>query len=211
MVGDSQTGTWPSPDTPFTADDVCNGRLSFPGLAPQVVARYRTQYGPNILPRARKVPLWRRLLSQLVHFFALMLWVAGGLAIVAGMPQLAFAIFVVIVLNALFAFIQEYRAEKAADRLQSLLPRRVTVIRDNKRENINADDLVPSDVVVLAAGDRIPADMRLMRVNSLAVDTSMLTGESIPATPRPGETVFAGTFAVEGEAIAAAPTESSGA
>jgi magnesium-transporting ATPase (P-type) len=131
-----------------------------------------------------------------------MLWVAGGLAILAGMPQLGFAIFVVIVLNALFAFIQEYRAEKAADRLERLLPRRVKVIRDGKRENVDAEDLVFGDVVLLSAGDRIPADVCLERVTGLAVDASTLTGESVPANPQLGETVFAGTFAVEGEAIA---------
>ena len=137
MGRDSQNETNPLSDLPFAA-----GSVSLPGLSPEVVALRRKQCGPNVLTRAAGTPLWRRLLSQLVHFFALMLWVAGGLAILAGMPQLGFAIFVVIVLNALFAFIQEYRAEKAADRLERLLPRRVKVIRDGKRENVDAEDLV---------------------------------------------------------------------
>ena len=130
-----------------------------------------------------------------------MLWIAGGLAMLAGMPQLGLAIFVVIVLNGVFAFVQEYRAEKAGERLRDLLPRRVTVIREAGRESIDAIDLVPEDIVVIEAGDRISADIRLDRVHGLVVDVSMLTGESVPTTPQPGEFVLAGTFAVEGEAI----------
>ncbi len=130
-----------------------------------------------------------------------MLWIAGGLAILAGMPQLGFAIFIVILLNGLFAFFQEYRAEKAGDRLRDLLPRRVTVIRDGSRQSIDAVELVPDDVVVLNAGDRVSADMRLSHAHGLLIDASTLTGESVPTTLQAGEDVFAGTFAVEGEAI----------
>jgi magnesium-transporting ATPase (P-type) len=171
------------------------------GLTAEEIQVGRNKYGFNLLPPPLRLPLWRRLLSQLVHFFAVMLWVAGGLAIVAGMPQLGIAIFVVILLNGLFAFIQEYRAEKAGERLHDLLPRRVTVVRDAQRQTIDAVQLVPDDVVVLSAGDRISADMRLTHVHSLFIDASTLTGESVPTTPQPGEDVFAGTFAVEGEAI----------
>ena len=80
------------------------------GLSRAEVELRRKLYGPNLLSRPPRLPLWRRLLSQLIHFFAIMLWIAGGLAILAGMPQLGFAIFVVIVLNGLFSFLQEYRA-----------------------------------------------------------------------------------------------------
>lgn len=171
------------------------------GLSLEEVELRSKNYGPNLLPRPPQIPLWRRFLSQLIHFFAVMLWIAGGLAILAGMPQLGLAIFVVIVLNGLFAFLQEYRAEKAGERLRDLLPRRVTVVRDGKRKEINAVELVPGDLVVLSAGDRISADLRLIQVHGLSVDTSTLTGESVPATPQPGEAALAGTFAVEGEAL----------
>ena len=171
------------------------------GLSSPEVGDRRRTFGPNQLPRTRRVPLWRRLLAQVVHFFAVMLWIAGGLAILAGMPQLGLAIFVVILLNALFAFIQEYRAEKAGERLQELLPRRATVIRAGRTCSIDAVELVPDDVVVLAAGDRISADLRLLDAHAFLLDTSTLTGESVPTSPRPGDCVFAGTFAVEGEAM----------
>jgi magnesium-transporting ATPase (P-type) len=148
------------------------------GLTNEEIQQRRETYGLNLLPSPPRVPLWRRLLSQLVHFFALMLWIAGGLAILAGMPQLGFAIFVVILLNGLFAFIQEYRAEKAGERLRDLLPRRATVIRDGARQSVDAVQLVPDDVVVLTAGDRISADMRISRVHSFLVDTSTLRAPS---------------------------------
>lgn len=171
------------------------------GLNLEEVELRRRQCGPNLLSRLPQLPLWRRLLSQLVHFFAVMLWIAGGLAILAGMPQLGYAIFVVVMLNGLFAFLQEYRAEKAGERLRDLLPRRVTVIRQGTRQSIDAIELVPDDVVLLNPGDRIAADIRLVKAHSLSVDASTLTGESIPTTPQPGDIVFAGTFALEGEAI----------
>jgi magnesium-transporting ATPase (P-type) len=157
--------------------------------------------GKNALPPPARIAAWRRLLAQFLHFFAVMLWIAGALAILAGLPQLGFAMFVVILLNGLFAFLQEHRADKAAVRLHDLLPRRVTVLREGCRQSIDAIELVPDDVVVLDAGDRISADMRLIEVHGLAVDTSMLTGESVAAAPQAGDVACAGTFVIEGEAI----------
>ena len=102
----------------------------------------------------------------------------------------------------MFAFVQEQRAEHAAERLRDLLPRRVTVVRDGQPTEIAAEELVVGDVVLLAEGDRISADLA-PRVRPLArVDTSALTGESVPHHPDAGETAFAGCFVVEGEARA---------
>jgi P-type E1-E2 ATPase len=136
---------------------------------------------------------------SMVHFFALVLWVAGGLAILAGMPQLGLAIFVVIVLNGIFAFVQEHRAERASEKRRDLLPRRATVLRDGIPVEINASDLVVDDIVLLQAGDRISADLRLFEAFALSVDTSMLTGESEPVSAGIGDAVMAGTFVVEGQ------------
>lgn len=172
------------------------------GLSSAEASARLARDGPNVLPTPRRVPMWRRFTAELVHFFALLFWVAGALAVIAGLPQLGLAVFVVVVLNGVFAFIQEQRAEHAAERLRDLLPRRSTVVRDGAVVEVVADELVVGDLAVLAEGDRVSADLRLDRVHALAVDTSTLTGESVPAHPAAGEQVFAGCFVVEGEARA---------
>ncbi len=169
------------------------------GLREAAVAERRRRDGPNVLPTARRPAAWRQLLAQMGSFFALLLWAAGALAVVAGMPQLGVAIIVVILVNGAFAFAQEYRAERAADRLRDLLPRRVTVLRSGRRVVVDAADLVVDDLVLLEAGDHVSADLTLLDARSLAIDTSMLTGESVPERPGAGEAILAGTFVAEGE------------
>jgi magnesium-transporting ATPase (P-type) len=166
--------------------------------------------GPNVLPLIRPQPAWHKLAAQLTHFFALMLWVAGVLAFVAGLPELGVAIFLVVLINGVFAFIQESRAEHAAARLRDLLPRRATVLRDGRPVDVDARDLVIGDVVLLEAGDRISADLRALTTAGLTVDTSTLTGESAPSAAEPDDELFAGTFVVEGEARAAVTATGSG-
>src|SRR5512140_605141 len=138
--------------------------------------------------------------SQLVHFFALMLWVAGVLAIVAGMLHLGIAIFAVVVITALFSFIQEHRAERATERLRDLLPHKAKVLRDGTKQEISADELVPGDLVLLSSGDRISADLALVDAQGCFIDSSTLTGESASIAVSAGEPAYAGTFLVEGQA-----------
>jgi len=170
--------------------------------APEVAAGLRRD-GPNVLPAPRPPSPVLLLVRQMTHFFALLLWAASGLAYLGGMPQLAVAIAVVVLVNGMFAFVQEYRADRAGRRLRELLPARVIVRRDGRRIVVDAAGLVKGDIVLLEAGDRVPADLGLLEVHSLAVDESMLTGESVPARPEPGGRAHAGTFVVEGEAEAA--------
>lgn len=127
--------------------------MSAPGLSSVEAAQRLRSLGPNVLPSAPPTPAWRHLVRQFVHFFAALLWVAGALAIIGGLAELGFAIFGVIVLNGVFAFFQEYRAERAADRLRDLVPRRAIVLRDGEPIEVDAAELVPDDVVVLTAGD----------------------------------------------------------
>jgi len=147
-------------------------------------------------------PAWHRLLRQFIQFFAVMLWIAAGLALIAGLPQLSVAIVIVVVLNGVFAFAQEHRAERAAERLADLLPRRATVLRDGTRTELDAADLVVDDVVLLDSGDRVSADMVVHQAQMLAVDTSTMTGESIPVDLDRGAALHAGTFVVSGQACA---------
>jgi magnesium-transporting ATPase (P-type) len=138
----------------------------------------------------------------MTHFFAAVLWAAAFLAAVAGTPQLTAAIVMVVVVNGVFAFLQEHRADRAAAQLRSMLPRRARAVRDGVPVDVDAADLVPGDLVLLAAGDRVCADLELVEARAFALDTSMLTGESVPERLGPGASVAAGTFAVEGEAAA---------
>ncbi len=181
------------------------GRVAVPhlpvGLSDVDVARLRETWGPNLLPAAEQRPWWRHLLDQLVHFFALLLWMAAGLALLAGLPELAVAIAVVVLVNGVFAFAEERGAERAAARLRELLPRQVTVVREGHRCQLDAAALVPGDVVLLDAGDRVPADLRLSTCLGLQVDTSLLTGESVPDRPDADDEIPGGSFVVEGEAM----------
>jgi len=155
-------------------------RTSRDGLSPDEAAARLVRAGPNQLPKPRGPRLVRQLLDQLLHFFALMLWVAAGLAFVGGMPQLGIAIIVVILVNGAFSFAQEYRAERAVRALSALLPETVVVRRGGRKLTVPAAELVLGDIVLLREGDRISADARVIRSSELRVDMSTLTGESKP-------------------------------
>ena len=172
------------------------------GLSAAQAQRRLVEHGPNVLPAPQGVPAWRRLLDQLVNFFAVMLWAAAALALLAGLPELGVAIALVVVVNAVFAFVEEHRADRAAQSLRELLPRRVTVIRDGTHHEIAAGELVPGDLVVLGSGDRVCADLRALEVHGLSVDTSTLTGESVPAAVGDADPLYAGSFVTEGEGVA---------
>lgn len=111
----------------------------FGGLTSIEAAERLRAEGPNVLPRGHKRHPLVLLLRQLVHVFALMLWFAAALALVAGMPALAVAIAVVVVLNGAFAFAQEFRADRAGQRLNDLMPAMATVHRDGKPEAAPTD------------------------------------------------------------------------
>ena len=166
-------------------------------------AALRLQHdGPNRLPAPPRRGMLRRFVGELVHFFALLLWGAAGLAWLAGLPQLTIAIAAVIVVNALFAFLQAMRAEHAEERLRSLLPTSVTVRRDGEAHSVPADEVVCGDLVVFDAGDRVPADAVVSTTTTMLVDTSLLTGESVPTTVTVGDALWAGCFVVEGAGAA---------
>lgn len=158
--------------------------------------------GPNVPPRPARRSSVAALVRQFTHLLALLLWAAAGLAVLSGTPALAVAIVVVIVLNALFAFWQEYRADRAAERLHALLPTVARVRRDGSLRTIDASELVRGDRVVLGSGDRIGADMRVEEAHAFAVDESMMTGESDAVVRSAGDPLSAGTFVVEGQAEA---------
>ncbi|MBU6351039.1 MAG: cation-transporting P-type ATPase [Chloroflexi bacterium] len=150
------------------------------GLTAEVAVARLLQHGRNELHEARHPPLSRRLLANFTHLMASLLWVAGGMAFVAGMAQLGVAVWLVVLLNGAFSFWQEYKAERATEALRKLLPVYARVLRDGHEERIAAEELVPGDIMLLAEGDAISADGRLIQAFELRVDQSTLSGESHP-------------------------------
>lgn len=183
------------------------------GLSSREAARRRTVYGPNEVRRRHHRSLLGELVGQLVHPLALLLWVAGALAYAAGTTVLAAAIVAVILLNAVFALMQEWQAERAVEALARYLPEHTRVVRDARELRIEVHDVVPGDIVLLGEGDSVPADARLT-AGAVEVDMSMLTGESIPVRRVTGPAqegvpllrehnlVFSGTTCVGGTAKA---------
>ena len=182
-------GAAPAHDVPHAA-----------GLTSVQAAERLAEFGPNVLDEPRGPSHLRRFGASLVHLFALLLWLGALLALIGEMPALAAAIVVVILVNAVFAFVQEYRAERASEALRHVLPQTAHVRRDGEDRVVPADQLVPGDLLVLSPGDRISADARLLRRHELRVDNSTLTGESHPVEP--DELIHAGTHVVRGTAEA---------
>jgi Ca2+-transporting ATPase len=138
------------------------------------------RFGPNRLDQEETRPWWSFFLSQFRSPMVGLLSLAAAVSLFMGENLDAAAIFVVIVLNALIGFFTEFRAEKAMEALRSMTSPNARVIRDGVPSLINAEDVVPGDILLLEAGDLVPADSRLVDARNLAVDESSLTGESMP-------------------------------
>ncbi len=149
------------------------------GLSSAEVARRQTRYGPNAVSshRARLLPvLWHQLRSPLLG----LLLVAALASYFVGERSSAVIIGVIVGLSVGLGFVNEYRAEKAAEALHSQISHLAVVVRDGRRGSVDVTALVPGDVVELALGDIVPADIRLLDVGGLECDESVLTGESLP-------------------------------
>ncbi|WP_111672517.1 cation-translocating P-type ATPase [Algoriphagus litoralis] len=137
------------------------------------------KHGPNVLQEKKKKPAWILFLSQFKDFMILILAAAAVISGIVGDLTDTIIILVIIVLNAVLGFVQEYRAEKAMESLKKLTETQTAVIRDSQTVTIPSTELVPGDVVILEAGNMVPADIRLLETFSLKVDESSLTGESV--------------------------------
>src|SRR3989337_2474109 len=185
------------------------------GLTEEEAKKRFIEFGSNEIKEVEKTSLFIKFLKQFTHFLAILLWIGAGLAILSeslhpgeGLLTLGLAIVGVIFINAIFTFIQEYRAEKAVEKLKLLLPFYVKVIREGKEKEIPAREIVPGDLIILSEGDKAPADSRLIETTYLMVNNAPLTGESEPVPldhePRDGEPIqsrnisFAGTTVVSG-------------
>ena len=149
------------------------------GLAEREAARRLEQHGPNAIQRRERSSRLRELGVQFTHPLALLLWAAAALALVGGLVPLAMAIVAVIVLNAVFAFVQEVQAERATEALQEYLPPLARVRRGGRAVEVEATALVPGDVVLISEGDRLSADARSSAARSRS------TCRRSPASPQP--------------------------
>jgi len=156
------------------------------GLTVAESARRTLVHGSNELPVGRRTSTVRRLLQQLNHPLIYVLVVAGAVAGLLGEVVDASVIAGVVVVNALVGFVQESRAESALDALREMARTHALVTRGGVRVQVPSEQLVPGDVVHVEAGDKVPADLRLVFEQELEADESVLTGESLPVVKDPG-------------------------
>ena len=205
----------------LSEDDALKSLKSTPqGLSAPEAQRRLHEYGPNRVVAVRREHPALRLLRAFTHFLALILWVAAALAFFAewsapgqGMAKIGCAIVVVILVSGVFSFWQEYRAEQTLAALRRLLPQQVDVLREGKVAELPIEELVPGDIVLLEAGDHIPADCRLIEAFSVRVNNAIITGESLAKAREAGpckanallhsrNILLAGTSMVSGQAKA---------
>jgi Ca2+-transporting ATPase len=183
------------------------------GLTSEEAAKLLEKHGRNEIVSGKKIRPLEIFISQFKSFLILILFIAAGLAALAGERLDTIFILIIIVLNAIFGFIQEFKAEKAIAALKTLVVARVRVVRDGKEVEINATELVPGDVFIISEGQKIPADAKLLDSVNLEVNEASLTGESIPVAKEVNEaveddkfSVFMGTVAERGKGKALVST-----
>ncbi len=184
------------------------------GLDAAEAARRLARHGPNRLPEAAPAGVLQRLLRQFNNLLLYVLMAAALVTALMGHWVDAAVIAAVVVLNAVIGFVQEGKAEKALQAIRHLLSPHAVVLRDGHQHDITAADLVPGDVVLLASGDSLPADVRLLQSRNLRIDESALTGESVPVDKEPDPVAaevaigdrrcmgYAGTLVTQGQARA---------
>ncbi len=150
------------------------------GLSEEQVKSRQQHYGPNVILTKEGRSVWRILQQQFSDFMIIVLIIAAIVSGLVGEPEDAIAIVVIVLLNAVVGFMQDYRAEKALAALKKLAAPTATVRRNGQIEVIPTDQLVPGDVVILEDGNLIPADLRLSHIAQLQVNEAALTGESQP-------------------------------
>jgi magnesium-transporting ATPase (P-type) len=195
-----------SPDEVYAALDV-----GAEGLSESAAEQRLARYGANRLAQARPRSALRRFLAQFNDVLILVLIGSAVISMALGHPTDAAVIAAVVLINAVIGFVQENRAEKALNAIRGMLTPRASVVRNGRRQEIAIERLVPGDLVVLEAGDRVPGDLRLVRVRNLQIDEAALTGESVPvekaiaavaaATPLAERTAMAysGTLVTSGQ------------
>ncbi|NLI11175.1 MAG: calcium-transporting P-type ATPase, PMR1-type [Peptococcaceae bacterium] len=150
------------------------------GLTDREVKERAARFGPNELLKAPKTPPWVLFLNQFKDFMVLVLLAATAVSGFLGEYADAVTIMIIVAVNAVLGFVQEYRAERSLEALKKLTSPEARVFRDGQERRVRTVELVPGDIVVLEEGDRVPADLRLLKTSSLEIEESALTGESLP-------------------------------
>lgn len=172
-----------------------------PGLSHLQVAALQKQYGKNSVESEEELYAFSLFISQYKNIITIILLLAAIFSIVIHDYIDAFFILLVLVLNGVFGFIQEYRAHNTLSKLKELTSPIALVIREGQETEIDAREIVPGDIVVLREGDKIPADGKLISHVAMEVDESILTGESIPVEKMKEEELFSGTFVARGRGM----------
>lgn len=150
------------------------------GLSPEVATQRLAEIGPNELREAPRPPFWKLLLQQFESFLVMMLIVASVISALLGDYVEAAAIMAIVLLNAVIGVVQESKAEEALAALKKMAAPNATVVRGGSRSVIPSSELVPGDIVILEAGNYVPADIRLFESVNLRIEEAALTGESVP-------------------------------
>jgi magnesium-transporting ATPase (P-type) len=196
-----------APVEALPAAEVCRALDSGPdGLSSQEARTRLARFGPNTIAVVRNTSLLLKFLANFTHLMAMLLWVAGVVAFLARMPQLAFSIWAVNVINGMFSFWQEYKAEKATEAMRRMLDEKASVVRDGAILQVDSATLVPGDVLLLAEGCQVCADARLIESADLRLDQSTLTGESRSVLKTHGQVAIRGMSRLEIPNVAFAGT-----
>ena len=183
------------------------------GLQARVAAQRLDEYGRNRLEPPRRRGALIRFLLQFNNVLVYVLLSAAVMTGILGMWVDTAVIFGVVVINAIVGFLQEGKAERALEAVANMLSPTAAVVRDGQRDSVAAEELVPGDIVLLEAGDKVPADLRLVEATRLQIDEAMLTGESVPASKSDAAVAqdavlgdrnsmaYSGTFVTGGQAV----------
>ncbi|MFO7815211.1 MAG: cation-transporting P-type ATPase [Halanaerobiales bacterium] len=150
------------------------------GLSQSKADQRLKESGPNTLKKGSQISPWAILLSQFKNIIVILLIIASSISFFIGDTIEGIAILAVIIINALFGFITEYRAEKSVEELKKMVTTEAKVLRGGKIKEINSENVVPGDILIIEEGDRVTADGRLLEADNLSLDESALTGESKP-------------------------------
>ena len=178
------------------------------GLTSSEIELLLKEYGANRIDIKKKNTILKMLISQFTSLIIVILFLCAFVFLFMGDTLEFVLVLIIILVNGLIGFAQEYKADKAVDSLKKMLVKTTLVLRDGQKQEINTEDLVPGDIVYVYEGDKVPADLKILENYSLVVDESILNGESVPVSKditskEEGKNkLFSGTTIASGKGIA---------